>query len=102
MPYTTLPRTRLVGTVLTVGQEKFITLAGSEPLLAEAAYELRNGTLSNLNLVHQLVNHSDLNCVNHGQREELVATLLITACKRATPHSRHWEASEATEGPYVH
>lgn len=59
----------------------------TEPLLAEAAYEfLNNGTLSSP--AHRLANHSDLNCVNRGQRGELVATLLTTIYKRATPHNR--------------
>jgi hypothetical protein len=66
----------------TAGREKFITLAGSEPLLAEAAYLLMNGTQSNP--VHHLAHHSDLNCVDRGRRGELVATLLIMqACDAA-------------------
>lgn len=60
---------------VTAGWEKFITLAGSEPLLAEAAYELVNRSESNP--MWHLDKHSDLNCVDRGHRGELVATLLI-------------------------
>ena len=59
----------------TAGLEKMITIAGSEPLLAEAAYELMNGT--GTNAVCHLAMHSDLNCIDRGRRGELVATLLI-------------------------
>ena len=66
----------------TAGREKFVTLAGSEPLLAEAAYELMKGTKSNP--VHYLAHHSDLNCVDRGRRGELVAALLLMgACDAA-------------------
>ncbi|KAI9454622.1 hypothetical protein F5148DRAFT_424620 [Russula earlei] len=59
----------------TVGLEKLVTMAGSEPLLAEAAYDLMKET--EMNAVRHLANHSDLNCVDRGRRGELVATLLI-------------------------
>ncbi|KAI9512364.1 hypothetical protein F5148DRAFT_1008366 [Russula earlei] len=59
----------------TVGLEKLVTMAGSEPLLAEAAYDLMKET--RMNAVRHLANHSDLNCVDRGRRGELVATLLI-------------------------
>jgi hypothetical protein len=66
----------------TAGREKFITFAGSEPLLAEAAYQLMNVAQSNP--VHHLAHHPDLNCVDRGRRGELVATLLIMqACDAA-------------------
>jgi hypothetical protein len=66
----------------TAGREKFITLAGSEPLLAEAAYELMNRT--SWSPVQHLAHHSDLNCVDRGRRGELVAALLIMrACDAA-------------------
>jgi hypothetical protein len=57
------------------GSEKFITSAGSEPLLAEAAYEVmeRNGTSA----VRHLADHSDLHCIERGRRGELLATTLI-------------------------
>ena len=59
----------------TAGLEKMITIPGSEPLLAEAAYELMKGT--GTNAVSHLARHSDLNCVDRGRRGELVAALLI-------------------------
>jgi hypothetical protein len=59
----------------TAGLENMITIPGSEPLLAEAAYELMKGTRTNA--VCHLAMHSDLNCIDRGRRGELVATLLI-------------------------
>jgi hypothetical protein len=58
----------------TAGRDTF-TLAGSEPLLAEAAYELMKRTEANP--VHHLAHHSDLNCVDRGRRGEQVAAVLI-------------------------
>jgi hypothetical protein len=57
------------------GSEKFITSAGSEPLLAEVAYEVmkQNGTSA----VRHLADHPDLHCIERGRRGELVATMLI-------------------------
>ena len=55
--------------------EKLITIPGSEPLLAEAAYELMRGT--RMNAACHLAGHSDLNCIDRGRRGELVAVLLI-------------------------
>jgi hypothetical protein len=75
----------------TAGRDTLVTVAGSEPLLAEAAYELMEGTQSNP--VRHLANHSDLNCVNRGTRGELVAALLIMrACDaaRAASSGRRW------------
>ncbi|KAF8333428.1 uncharacterized protein EI90DRAFT_3051997, partial [Cantharellus anzutake] len=59
----------------TAGFESMITIPGSEPLLAEAAYELLKGT--GRNAVRHLANHSDLDCLSRGLRGELVAILLI-------------------------
>ncbi|KAF8491848.1 hypothetical protein F5888DRAFT_1733763, partial [Russula emetica] len=59
----------------TAGLEKLITIPGSEPLLAEAAYELMKGTRTNA--VRHLAKHSDLNCIDRGRRGELVVALLI-------------------------
>jgi hypothetical protein len=59
----------------TTGFEEFVTIAGSEPLLAEAAFELTHD--SNVNPVHHLASHSDLYCVDRGRRGELVAALII-------------------------
>src|SRR6266576_3305520 len=75
----------------TAGRDTLVTLAGSEPLLAEAAYEYMKGTKSNP--VHHLAHHSDLNCVDRGHRGELVAALLIMrACDaaRAVSSGRRW------------
>ncbi len=75
----------------TAGRETFITLAGSEPLLAEAAYELMK--MAHSNPVRHLANHSDLHCVDRGRRGELVAALLIMrACDaaRAASSGRRW------------
>ncbi len=76
---------------VTAGRDTLVTLAGSEPLLAEAAYELMEATQSNP--VRHLANHSDLNCVDRGRRGELVAALLIMrACDaaRAALSGRRW------------
>jgi hypothetical protein len=59
----------------TTGFESLITIAGSEPLLAEAAEELMRD--SGANPVRYLANHSDLHCVDRGRRGELVAALII-------------------------
>ncbi|KAF8331922.1 uncharacterized protein EI90DRAFT_3055888 [Cantharellus anzutake] len=59
----------------TAGLENMITIPGSEPLLAEAAYQLMKDTKKNA--VRHLANHSDLNCIDRGRRGELVAALLI-------------------------
>ena len=66
----------------TAGLEKLITIPGSEPLLAEVAYELMKATRTNA--VRHLAEHSDLNCIDRGRRGELVAALLIMqACDAA-------------------
>jgi hypothetical protein len=75
----------------TAGSDTLVTLAGSEPLLAEAAYELMKRTRSNP--VAHLAHHPDLNCVDRGRRGELVAALLIMrACDaaRAAASGRRW------------
>jgi hypothetical protein len=59
----------------TTGLETLITVAGSEPLLAEAARELLD--LTKKRPVRLLADNSDLNCIDRGMRGELVATLLI-------------------------
>jgi hypothetical protein len=78
--------------VATTGFERLVTVAGSEPLLAEAAYELMKGTQTNA--VRHLAGHSDLHCVDRGRRGELVAALLIVhACdvaRGASSFKRRW------------
>jgi len=59
----------------TTGCETLVTFSGSEPLLAEAASELMHD--STVNPVRHLANHSDLHCVDRGQRGELVAALIL-------------------------
>jgi len=59
----------------TTGFERLVTLAGSEPYLAEAAQELM--FFSGANPVWHLARNSSLSCVDRGQRGELVAMLII-------------------------
>ena len=69
--------------------KKLITIPGSEPLLAEAAYDLMKGT--GTNAVCHLAGHPDLNCIDRGRRGELVATLLIMqAYDAARVKGRRW------------
>ena len=60
---------------VTTGFERLVTLAGSEPLLAEAASQLLHD--SKANPVRYLAYHSDLNCIDRGRRGELVAELIV-------------------------
>jgi hypothetical protein len=59
----------------TTGLDTLITVAGSEPLLAEAAREILD--LTKKRPVRILADNSDLNCIDRGMRGELVAALLI-------------------------
>jgi hypothetical protein len=59
----------------TTGFTRLITLSGSEPLLAEAAWQLMRD--SSAKPVRHLASHSDLHCVDRGRRGELVAALLV-------------------------
>ena len=78
----------------TTGSDKLVTVAGSEPLLAEAAYQLMKVT--HTNAVHHLAHHSDLNCIDRGRRGELVAALIImhasdvARARRASLVDRRW------------
>ena len=75
----------------TAGFEKMITISGSEPLLAEAAYELMKGT--GVTTVCRLATHADLNCIDRGRRGELVAALLIMQAydaAREVKSKRRW------------
>ena len=65
----------------TTGFERLVTIAGSEPLLAEAASQLMRESLAKP--VRHLANHSDLNCVDRGRRGELVAALIIMQARDA-------------------
>jgi len=59
----------------TAGFERLITIAGSEPLLAEAASRLTGGDLKKP--VDHLASVLDLDCIDRGRRGELVATMMI-------------------------
>ncbi|KAI0248394.1 hypothetical protein BJV78DRAFT_1354923 [Lactifluus subvellereus] len=72
----------------TTGFETLVTVAGSEPLLAEAAHELIDRT--KVNPVRHLANNSDLNCVDRGRRGELVAALLIMRARDESSDTRKW------------
>jgi hypothetical protein len=73
---------------VTTGFEVLVTIAGSEPLLAEAARELMSST--HANPVRHLANNSDLNCVDRGRRGELVAALLIMRARDASSGATKW------------
>ena len=57
------------------GLDCLLTVAGSEPFLAKAAQELID--LSQQSAAELLAHHKELNCIDRGQRGELVALLLI-------------------------
>jgi hypothetical protein len=65
----------------TTGFRRLITLAGSEPLLAEAAWQLMRD--SSKTPVRHLAKHSDLHCIDRGRRGELVAALLVMQARDA-------------------
>jgi hypothetical protein len=65
----------------TTGFSRLITLAGSEPLLAEAAWQLMRD--SSAKPVRHLAEHSDLHCIDRGRRGELVAALLVMQARDA-------------------
>jgi hypothetical protein len=66
----------------TTGLETLITVAGSEPLLAEAARDILD--LTKRRPVRLLADNSDLNCIDRGMRGELVAALLIMRARDAS------------------
>jgi hypothetical protein len=57
------------------GLDTLLTVAGSEPNLAKAATQLIN--LSGQSAARLLAWHKELNCIDRGQRGELVALLLV-------------------------
>jgi hypothetical protein len=77
--------------------EEFVTVAGSEPLLAEAAYELMEE--SKTNAVRHLADHPSLHCVERGRRGELVATTLILhafdEARRLASNRQRWVSVSA-------
>ena len=64
------------------GFKKLITCSASEPLLAEAAYQLMLN--SSASPVKILANHANLYCVDRGRRGELVASLIIMQARDAS------------------
>jgi hypothetical protein len=68
-------------TIDTSGFELLFTTTGSEPLLAEAAFMVVNK--STKSPIYHLSNHMDTNCVNYGERGELVAALLVMQARDA-------------------
>jgi hypothetical protein len=79
--YTQVERHMRLCLAATTGFERLITLAGSEPLLAEAAEEpMRDGQM---NPVRYLAEHSGLNCVDRGRRGELVAAPIAMQARDA-------------------
>ncbi|KAH9959793.1 hypothetical protein BC827DRAFT_1376981 [Russula dissimulans] len=73
--YTQVERHMRLFIAATDGLEKLITISGSEPLLAEAAYELMK--VMKKSAARHLAEHSNLDCIDRGRRGELVAALLI-------------------------
>ena len=77
-------------TIATSDFEVLFTTVGSEPLLAEAALVM---VRSKTNPIRELSNHMGENCVNHGDRGELVAALLVMQARDALTRgkeSRRW------------
>jgi hypothetical protein len=63
-----------------IGFEKVITMAGSEPYLAEAAREL----MSDFGAARLLAENSSLNWIDLGRRGELIAALLVMRARDAS------------------
>ena len=80
----------------TTGFGKLVTLAGSEPLLAEAAWELMRH--SSAKPVRNLAKHSDLHCIDRGRRGELVAALIIMQARDAAVAKQLMSRGEIPEG----
>jgi hypothetical protein len=68
-------------TVATSGFELLLTTTGSEPLLAEAAFKFM--TEGKKSPIGHLSNYLDNNCINYGERGELVAALLVVQARDA-------------------
>jgi len=78
-------------TIATSDFEEFFTTVGSEPLLAEAATEAMAS--GETNPIQQLSIHMGKSCINHGERGELVAALLVMQARDALTGdkgSRRW------------
>ena len=68
-------------TVATSGLELLLTTTGSEPLLAEAAFAAM--TKSHESPIYHLSLHMDNDCIDVGERGELVAALLVMQARDA-------------------
>jgi hypothetical protein len=77
----------------TMGLETLVTIAPSEPLLAEAAREFLD--LSQTSPATWLAANADLNCVHRGLRGELVAALLIMRARDASYSATRTGSSRA-------
>jgi len=64
------------------------TCASSEPLLAEAAFQLMSNSTSSP--VKHLANHENLYCVDRGRRGELIAALIIMQARDAIQSHQRW------------
>jgi hypothetical protein len=78
-------------TIATRGFEALFTTVGSEPLLAEVAtMAMAKG---GANPIRHLSRFMDKNCINHGERGELVAALLVMQARDALTRdkeSKRW------------
>ena len=78
-------------TIATRGFEALFTTVGSEPLLAEVAtMAMAKG---GANPIRHLSKFMDKNCINHGERGELVAALLVMQARDALTRgkeSKRW------------
>jgi hypothetical protein len=68
-------------TITTSGFEVLLTTTGSEPLLAEAAFEVVKKSTNSP--IYHLSIHMDSNCIIYGERGELVAALLVMQARDA-------------------
>jgi hypothetical protein len=75
--------------------ERLITLAGSEPLLAEASWQLMRDSPETP--ARRLAKHSDLHCIDRGRRGELVAALLLMQARDAAVQLKRGK-SQGSEG----
>jgi hypothetical protein len=77
-------------TTVTSGFELLVTTIGPEPLLAEAAKNTmdRTGRRTGRSPVEQLLAFMDINCIDCGQRGELVAALLVMQARDAVARSK--------------
>ena len=70
------------------GFEQLVTISPSEPLLAEAAYDLLRRT--SMDPIDHLVQHSNFTCIDLGRRGELVATFILMRARDRTAKQKRW------------